>query len=259
MKNPFDLKGKVALVTGGNGGIGLGMAGALADAGSDVVIWGTNAVKNQSAAESLRSKGVRVGSAVIDVADEAAVVTAFAAAVKEMGRVDAVFANAGIGGKPTRFIESTGKDLKRILDVNTAGTYYTLREACRHMAARAEAGDPGGSLVAIGTVGTESGMSRYQSYASSKGALAPLIRSIVAEHSRHGIRANLIQPGYIETEMTTQWHSNEHVSATIMETIPLKRWGRSDDFGGIAVYLASDASSYHTGNTLVIDGGYLAH
>ena len=259
MINPFDLKGKVALVTGGNGGIGLGMASALAEAGADVVIWGTNAAKNESAVQALRAKGVRCSSTVIDVANEQAVVVSFAAAVKEMGRVDTVFANAGIGGKPTKFIEATGELLKRVLDVNTAGVFYTFREACRHMVERAAGGDPGGSLVAIGTVGTESGMPRYQSYASSKGALAPMMRAIVAEHSRHKIRVNVLHPGYIETDMTTQWTLDEGTSNSIVQTIPLRRWGRPEDFGGMAVYLASDASSYHTGNTIVIDGGYLSH
>jgi NAD(P)-dependent dehydrogenase (short-subunit alcohol dehydrogenase family) len=259
MTNPFDLKGKVALVTGGNRGIGFGMADALAAAGADLVIWGSNAVKNEIAVEKLRAHGGRVSGATVDVADEGTVVSAFNAAVQDMGRIDAVFANAGIGGRSVPFIESTGEGLQGVLNVNLLGTYYTLREACRHMAARAAAGDPGGSLIAISTVGTESGMPGFQSYVASKGALAPLMRAIVAEHSRHGVRMNVIQAGYVDTDMTDHWRSNEAVNTSIIKSVPLRRWGKPTDFGGIAVYLASAASVYHSGNIIVIDGGYLTH
>jgi NAD(P)-dependent dehydrogenase (short-subunit alcohol dehydrogenase family) len=259
MANRFDLSGKVALVTGGNRGIGFAMADALAEAGADLVIWGSNPKRNEFATEQLRVHGRRVSATTVDVADEQAVTRAFATAIDQMGRIDAVFANAGIGGAPTPFVNSTGEELRRILDVNTAGTYYTLREACRHIASRAERGDPGGSLVLLGTVGTESGMSKYQGYAASKGALAPLMRAIVSEHSRHGIRVNLIQPGFIETEMTDNFRASETISNAIVQSIPQRRWGKAKDFAGIAVYLASEASAYHSGNVIVIDGGYLAH
>jgi NAD(P)-dependent dehydrogenase (short-subunit alcohol dehydrogenase family) len=258
MANLFDLKGKVALVTGGNRGIGLGMAEALAGAGADLVIWGSNPEHNADAEAKLGRYGGHVLTAAVNVADEAAVVQAMGAAVSRFGRVDAVFANAGVGGTATRFVDATGAELQRILAVNTAGTFYTLREACRHMVARSAAGDPGGSLVAVGTVGTESGMQRYESYAASKGAAAPLVRAIVVEHSRHGIRANVIQPGFIHTEMTTSFRATDAIDSAIVQRIPQRRWGTPADFGGIAVYLAADASAYHSGDVIVIDGGYLA-
>jgi NAD(P)-dependent dehydrogenase (short-subunit alcohol dehydrogenase family) len=100
-------------------------------------------------------------------------------------------------------------------------------------------------------------MPRFQSYATSKGAVQPLIRSIVAEHSRHGIRANMIQPGFIETEMSGHFRESTKVNDAILRRIPQRRWGTAADFGGIAVYFASDASAYHSGDTVVIDGGYL--
>jgi NAD(P)-dependent dehydrogenase (short-subunit alcohol dehydrogenase family) len=259
MASPFNLEGKVALVTGGNRGIGFAMANGLAAAGADIVLWGSNAKNNEIAAEKLQVHNRRVSTDAVDVSDENSVNKAFAAAVRKMGRIDSVFANAGIGGEATPFIDSSGEELRRVLDVNVSGTYYTLREACRHMAQRADSGDPGGSLVVIGTVGTESGMSQFQSYAASKGALAPLVRAVVTEHSRHGVRANVIQPGFINTEMTDHFRASEKINTRIIKGIPQRRWGSPEDFVGIAVYLASDASAYHSGTVITIDGGYLAH
>lgn len=257
MPSAFDLTGKVALVTGGTRGIGFAMAEALATAGAKVVIWGSDAARARTAADRLEDKGGKVHGHAVDVADEAAVVTGMIDSIEVFGRIDTVFANAGLAGESIAFLSSRGENLDAILAVNTAGAYFTLREGCRHMVARAEAGDPGGSLIAVGTVGTERGMPRFQPYAASKGALQPLIRSIVAEHSRHGIRANLIQPGFIETDMTDHFRTKPKVNEGILRRVPQRRWGRPADFGGIAVYLASDASAYHSGDTIVIDGGYL--
>lgn len=257
MPSIFDLTGKVALVTGGTRGIGFAMAEALARAGADVVIWGSDAAKAKNAADRLNGGGGQVHGQAVDVVSEAAVVTGMLDSIAVFGRLDAVFANAGLAGESIAFLNSRGEDLDAILAVNTAGTYFTLREACRHMVARAEAGNRGGSLVAVGSVGTERGMPRFQPYVASKGALQPLIRSIVAEHSRHGIRANLIQPGFIETDMTDHFRTKPKVNEEILRRVPQRRWGRPADFGGIAVYLASDASAYHSGDTIVIDGGYL--
>ena len=257
MPNAFDLTGKVALVTGGTRGIGFAMAEALVTAGANVVIWGSDEARAGTAADRLKGRGGQVHGQAVDVADEAAVVTGMINSIAVFGRLDAVFANAGLAGQSIAFLDSRGEELEAILAVNTAGAYFTLREACRHMVARAEAGDRGGSLVAVGSVGTERGMPRFQPYAASKGALQPLIRSIVAEHSKHGIRANLIQPGFVETDMTDHFRASANVNEAILRRVPQRRWGRPADFGGIAVYLASDASAFHSGDTLVIDGGYL--
>lgn len=257
MSELFDLSGNVALVTGGTRGIGLAMAEALLRAGADVIVWGSQPDSASAAAEGLSSIGGQTRGFAVDVSDEAAVVAAMAASVAAFGRIDSVFANAGRAGESIPFLDSSGADLQSIISVNTAGAYFTMREACRHMVARAEAGDPGGSIVAVGSVGTERGMSRFQSYAASKGALQPLIRAIVAEHSRHGIRANLIQPGFVHTDMTDHFRAAAGVSDEVLRRVPQRRWGRPADFGGIAVYLASDASAFHSGDSIVIDGGYL--
>jgi NAD(P)-dependent dehydrogenase (short-subunit alcohol dehydrogenase family) len=142
--NPFDLSGRVALITGGNSGIGLGFAEGLAQAGSDIAIWGTNESKNTAAVAQLRENyDVNVASFVCDVGDEAAVVATFAATVESMGRVDACFANSGVGGSAKSFLDMSADEWHRVLRVNLDGVFYTLRAAAKHMVERGE----GGSLV----------------------------------------------------------------------------------------------------------------
>ena len=254
---PFDLTGRVALVTGGNGGIGLGMAEALAQAGADVEIWGTNAEKNARALERLKAHGTRAHARSVDVASEEAVAAAFAETVKQFGRVDACFANAGMSNRWKSFLEIGGKDYRRLMSVNLDGAIWTMREACRHMKARAEAGDPGGSIVAIASLGGIMGAARNEDYTATKAALVAVTNGIAVEFARYGVRANAILPGWVETDMTAAAQENEAFTKHVIQArVPLRRWGRPDEFGGVAVYLASDASSFHTGDKILIDGGY---
>ncbi|MCH7846126.1 MAG: SDR family oxidoreductase [Acidobacteria bacterium] len=251
--NPFDLSGTVALVTGGNGGIGLGMANGLAAAGADVCIWGRNAEKNEAAVAALAAHGTRVEAVVVDVADEGAVDSAFAATVERLGRVDACFANAGIIGAGSRFADVTEDEWRAVTGINLDGVFFTLRAAVRHLMDRGE----GGSLVATSSLSSVLGMPRGSAYSSSKAAVSALVRSIAVEYGRYGIRANAILPGWIETDMTAGIMTDERFQSSQLGRTSLRRWGRPDDFAGIAVYLASDASRFHTGDTIVIDGGYL--
>jgi NAD(P)-dependent dehydrogenase (short-subunit alcohol dehydrogenase family) len=253
---PFDLKGKVALVTGGNGGIGFGMVEALAQAGADVVIWGSNAAKNADAEARLKSTGVKVLAQVVNVADEHAVEAGMAAAIAQMGRIDTVIANAGIGGGARSFAEFPTETYRRVLSVNLDGVFFTFREACKHMVARAGAGDPGGSLVAISSLSAIDGAARNEAYAATKGAVISLIRGLAVEHARYGVRANAILPGWIATDMTQGAQDNQTFTDKVISRVPVRRWGEPSDFGGVAVYLASDASKYHSGDSFVIDGGY---
>jgi NAD(P)-dependent dehydrogenase (short-subunit alcohol dehydrogenase family) len=253
---PFDLSGKVALVTGGNRGIGLGMAQALAQAGADVAIWGRDPARNAEAEAALKAEGRRVASLAVDVADEAQVVAALASTVEALGRVDTVIANAGIGYGQAPFTEMTTEAYRRTLSVNLDGVFFTLREACRHMKARAEAGDPGGSLVGVASLAAIEGAARNEAYAATKGAVISMIRAIAVEHARWGVRANAILPGWIATDMTAHAQANTAFAEKVIPRVPARRWGTPEDFGGMAVYLASDASRYHSGDTLVIDGGY---
>jgi NAD(P)-dependent dehydrogenase (short-subunit alcohol dehydrogenase family) len=253
---PFDLKGKVALVTGGNRGIGLGMAEALAQAGADIVIWGSNPEYNLKAEGQLTGYGVRVLAQRVDVSDEQAVIAAMGEAVIAMGRLDTVIANAGIGGGAPSFAEFPTETYRRVLAVNLDGVFFTLREACRHMVERAKAGDPGGSLMVTSSLSAIDGAARNQAYAATKGAVIPMIKAIAVEHARYGIRANSILPGWIATEMTSGAQGSDVFNSKVISRVPMRRWGEPEDFGGIAVYLASDASRYHTGDSLLIDGGY---
>ncbi|ABS62387.1 short-chain dehydrogenase/reductase SDR [Parvibaculum lavamentivorans DS-1] len=253
---PFDLSGKVALVTGGNGGIGLGMADAIAQSGADIAIWGTNEDKNKRAAEQLRAHGVKVYTRKVDVSDEAQVVDGIGATVKELGRIDSVFANAGVGFGAPSFIGMTTETYRKTLAVNLDGVFFTLREAARHMVDRAKAGDAGGSLVGIASLAAIEGAARNEAYAATKGGVISMIKSIAVEHARYGMRANAILPGWIATDMTAQAQAAPAFAEKVIPRVPARRWGEPGDFGGVAVYLTSDASSYHSGDTFVIDGGY---
>ncbi len=252
----FDLSGKVALVTGGNGGIGLGMATALARAGAAVAIWGSNPAKTAAAGETLAAIGGPVLAEVCDVADEEAVERRMEALLARFGRLDACFANAGRSLKRTAFHDLATADWRAVLGVNLDGTFFTLRAAARHMVARATAGDPGGRLVVTSSTSTVHGPAGAVAYGASKGALNVMVRALAVEYARHGITANALVPGWIETEMTADKVADARFAGNVLPRIPQRRWGEPEDFGGIAVYLASDASRYHTGDSLVIDGGY---
>ncbi|MDJ0790322.1 MAG: SDR family oxidoreductase [Acidimicrobiia bacterium] len=248
----FNLTDKVALVTGGNNGIGLGMAEGLAGAGADVVIWGRNAERNESAAESVGRHGTRVLALRVDVADEAQVVEAFGETVEAMGHVDAVFANAGVGAAGTRFDEMTTDEWRRIFGVNMEGVFWTFREAVRHMKPRGS-----GSLVVTSSLSADLGFSRGEHYAATKAGVRALIQGLAVEYGKYGIRANAISPGWVVTGMTDAFIEGDQFESVVKPRIPLGRWGHPDDFAGIAVYLASDASAWHTGDTITVDGGFL--
>ncbi|MHA6265100.1 SDR family NAD(P)-dependent oxidoreductase [Arenibacterium sp. CAU 1754] len=256
-KPAFDLTGKVALVTGGNGGIGLGMADAMAAAGANVAIWGTNADKNAAAVEQLRVHGVEAEAFVCDVSNRTQVDAMMAATLERFGRVDGCYANAGVSGRGARsFLEITPEEWTRVLSVNLDGVYHTYQAALRHMVERAEAGDPGGRLVAMSSLASISGAARSEHYAASKGALNAMTFALAVEFARYGITANAILPGWIATDMTENAMNDEKFAQAAGKRIPARRWGKPEDFGGIAAYLLSDASSYHTGQLLQIDGGY---
>jgi NAD(P)-dependent dehydrogenase (short-subunit alcohol dehydrogenase family) len=246
------LENHTALVTGGNGGIGFGLAEGLALAGADVAIWGTDPDKTAAAGERLAAHGTRVDARVCDVTDEAAVAEAFAATVAALGRVDSCFANAGTGGRPAKFQDQTLEGWRQVMAVNGEGTFLTFREAVRHMIAR----EGGGSLIATSSLTAIEAAPRSEAYAASKAGVIALVKSLAVGLARHGIRANALMPGWIETEMSAPMLHSEGAATAILPRVPARRWGRPDDLAGAAVYLAGDASRYHTGDVLVIDGGY---
>jgi NAD(P)-dependent dehydrogenase (short-subunit alcohol dehydrogenase family) len=253
--NLFDLSGKTALITGGNSGIGLGFATGVAKHGANVCLWGTNVEKNAAAIRSLEQYGTKVHAIQCDVSNESAVEKSFAETLTVFGRVDACFANAGVGGGGP-FAELTHAQWRRVLDVNLDGLFFTLRCAARHMKERAEKGDKGGRLIGTASLGALMGMSRGEAYAGSKGAVISIMQALAVEYARYGVTANSVLPGHIETAMTEKNYANEKFHNAIMPRIPLRRWGDKADFEGIAVYLMSNASSYHTADSFLIDGGF---
>lgn len=247
----FDLTGKRALVTGGGSGIGLGMATGLARQGAAVHLWGRTASRLEEAREQLASLGAEVTTSVVDVSDEAAVVAGVDDLVAA-GGIDVAIVNAGVGGGRTPFLESTLQDHRRILATNLDGAYLTMREVCRAMVAA----ERGGSIITVASVAAVDGAARNQAYGATKAAVASMTRATAVEMARHGIRVNSVLPGWIATEMTETGQSSQKFTDQVISRVPLRRWGQPEDFAGIAVLLASGASGYQTGTTVVVDGGY---
>ena len=247
----FDLTGKVALVTGGNGGIGLGFAEGLAEHGAGVCIWGTNQDKNAAAKATLEQYGVRVQALRCDVSDEDQVVDAFAETLAVFGHVDACFANAGVGGGGGQFDAMTIENWHRVFKVNMDGVMFTFREAVKHMRHSGR----GGSLVVTSSGTARFGAAGGEHYSATKAGVIALIQSLAVGQARYGIRANAIIPGWIETAMTERAFQTEAFQTKVIKRIPQRRWGQPEDFKAIAVYFASDESSYHTGDTIAVDGG----
>jgi NAD(P)-dependent dehydrogenase (short-subunit alcohol dehydrogenase family) len=246
-----DLSGRVAVVTGGNGGIGLGMASALARAGADIAIWGRNEQKNEAARAELEATGRRVVALVCDVADEAQVVDACATTIAELGQIDALFANAGVGGY-ARFVDMSLAEWRRVTRVNLDGAFLSLREAARHMVERGE----GGALVAVSSTSAVHGAPGMEHYAGSKAALIAIMRALAVELARFRVRCNTILPGWTETDMLRPMAANQKFVDNTVGRTPVRRWGVPDDLGPAAVFLADPSVMFHTGDTLVVDGGY---
>ncbi|MBL8362013.1 MAG: SDR family oxidoreductase [Rubrivivax sp.] len=255
MYSPFDLRDHGAVITGGNGGIGLGMARALLAAGARVAIWGTNPGKTEAARNELAAgcgDAGRVHAFVCDVGDEAQVERCFDESAAALGRVDSCYANAGVSSKGIPLVDMSLEEFRRVQRVNVEGVFLTFRAAARHMIAHGR----GGSLVATASTAALEGAARNSHYGASKGAVTSYVRALAVELARHRIRVNAVLPGWIVTDMTERSVNNEKFAGAVLPRIPARRWGEIDDFGGITVYLASAASAYTTGEQFVIDGGY---
>jgi NAD(P)-dependent dehydrogenase (short-subunit alcohol dehydrogenase family) len=247
----FDLTGRVAVVTGGNGGIGLGLARALAQAGASVAIWGTNEEKNAKALAELESEGHVARAYRCDVSDEEQVVATHRAVVDDLGRVDTMIANAGISGASPIHTMALA-EWRRVMAVNLDGAFLCFREAAAHMIERGE----GGALVAISSTAAIHGAPRQQHYAASKAALLALTRGLAVELARYGIRANAILPGWTDTDMLAPAKGHERFVTNTVSRTPVRRWGVPADLGPAAVFLADPTNAFHTGDTVVVDGGY---
>ena len=246
------LQDRTVLVTGGNGGIGLGMASACGKAGAQVVVWGRSADKNAAALERLNNEGTTAHVFECDVDDESDVVATFARSVEAAGgRIDSVFANAGRNGYGSSFVDMEIDEWRAVMTTNLDAVFLTMRTAARHMIEQG-----GGSLVAVSSTSAIHGAANNLAYGASKTAVLGLVRAAAVGLARHQIRVNALVPGWTITELASAGYAwDKFRNATISRT-PVRRWADPDEMGPAAVFLADPTNTFHTGDELVVDGGY---
>jgi NAD(P)-dependent dehydrogenase (short-subunit alcohol dehydrogenase family) len=258
-KGLFDCTGKVTMVTGGNGGIGLGFAMGCAKMGGDIAIWARNEEKNAAAKAQLLEAGAgRVETYVVDVSSEEAILAGYDKLMADFGRIDCVFANSGAAPRYDSVFDMPTEHWFEFQKTALHGAFFTLREGARHMKARAEAGEKGGSLVACGSGSLYQGLPGKMEYAASKCGAEAVIRCLAVELGPYGIRANVVAPGLIITPMMGERDgpAAQYLIKAYAPQTPLQRLGYPEDFEGIGAYLCSDASAFMSGETVFIDGGY---
>jgi 2-deoxy-D-gluconate 3-dehydrogenase len=245
----FDLTGKVALVTGGNGGIGLGMAKGLADAGAAVMVAGRDVEKNQRAVQAL---GANADAVAVDMAQDGGTKDAVAATLKKFGHLDIVVNNAGINiRKPPQ--DYSLEEWNSVMNINLTSMFTCCQAAYPHLRAH------GGKIINIGSMMSIFGASFAAPYSASKGAVVQLTKSLASAWAADNIQVNAVLPGWIDTDLTKG--AREQVAGLhekVLARTPAGRWGAPDDMAGIAVFLASAASDFITGTAIPVDGGYSA-
>ena len=247
----FDLKGKVAIVTGGNGGIGLGIARGLAEAGADIAVVGRNEAKSKAAAAELAGRGVRAIAVVADVTDKAAVAGMVERVKRDLGRIDILVNNAGINiRKPPHSLEL--EEWTSVIDTNLTSAFLCSKAVYPAMKATG-----GGKVINIGSMMSIFGASFTPAYAASKGGIVQFTRACACAWAADNIQANAILPGWIDTDLTKRARVEVGgLHERVLARTPAARWGAIDDFAGIAVFLASPASDFVTGTAIPIDGGF---
>ncbi len=248
---PFDLAGKVAVVTGGNGGIGLGMARGLAEAGAAVVVAGRNEAKSNAAAANLRQSGVKAISVVADVTDKSAVAAMVERTLRELGRIDILVNNAGINiRKPPHNLD--------IAEWNSViATNLTSAFLCSQAVYPAMKANGGGKIINIGSMMSIFGAGFAPAYAASKGGIVQFTRSCAVAWAGDNIQVNAVLPGWIDTDLTKR--ARQEIAGLhdkVLARTPAARWGEIADFAGIAVFLSSSASDFVTGTAIPVDGGF---
>jgi len=248
----FDLTGRAALVTGGNGGIGLGIAAGLAEAGASVMIAARNEEKSEDALASITSAGGTAASIRCDVRSPHDIEAAVAATVEQFGRLDVLVPNAGIGvGK--RPEQMTEEDWASVIDINLTGVFRCCQTAYPHLVE-----SENGSIITITSMYGIFGSPVVSSYSASKGGVVQLTKSLATAWARDGVRVNGIAPGWIRTELTSGLltEAGKKRRETIVDRTPMGKIGEPEDLAGAAVFLASKASAFVTGHVLAVDGGY---
>jgi hypothetical protein len=246
-----DLRGLVAVVTGGNQGIGLALAVGLARAGADVAIWARNAERNDAAVARLTGLGVKALAVGCDVADEAAVAGAMAETVDTLGPLGCFVANAGIADA-VPLVDTSLERWHRVLRTNLDGAFLGTREAARRFVAQ----DTGGSIVVVGSTVSRYGAVGQIAYATSKTGLLGLGRTLAVELARHRVRCNILIPGWTATAMNSQLQADERFYDSTRRRTPARRWADPAEFEALAAFLADPTLTFHTGNEVVVDGGY---
>src|SRR5436309_10807285 len=247
----FDLSGKVAIVTGGNGGIGLGMARGLADAGAAIAVVGRNEAKSKQAADELAGRGAKAIAVTADVTDKKAVTAMTERVAKELGRIDILVNNAGINiRKPPHALELD--EWESVIDTNLTSAFLCSKAV--HPAMKAAGG---GKVINIGSMMSIFGASFAPAYAASKGGIVQFTRSCAVAWAADNIQANAILPGWIDTDLTKRARAEiDGLHDKVLARTPAARWGATADFAGIAVFLSSSASDFVTGTAIPIDGGF---
>ena len=251
MRNMFDLTHKVAIVTGGNGGIGLGMARGLASHGAAIVVAGRNADKSARAVKELQGLGAKASSIAVDVKDEASVKAMVADTVGRYGRLDVLVNNAGINvRKPPH--ELSLAEWREVMDTNLTSAFLASHAVYPHMKKGG-----GGKIVNIGSIMSIFGARFAPAYAASKGGIVQFSKVCANAWATDNIQVNAVLPGWIDTELTKRGRAEiEGLSERVLARTPAGRWGVPDDLAGIAVFLCSAASDFVTGTAILVDGGY---
>jgi len=250
MANPFDLSGKVAVVTGANTGIGQGIALALAQAGADIAL-----VARSDASETaalIKKAGGRVTIVAADLGTIEPCGRIVEETLRNLGGLDILVNNAGIIRRNDA-LDFTEEDWDAVLDTNLKVAFFLAQSAARHMVAHG-----GGAIINIASMLTFQGGIRVASYTASKSGIGGLTKLLANEWAAKGVNVNAIAPGYIATNNTAALQADADRNRQILERIPAGRWGEPGDLGGAAVFLASDAARYVQGHILAVDGGWLA-
>lgn len=246
-----DLRGRAAVITGGNGGLGLAMAAGIGAAGARVVIWARDPGRSADALTRLRAEGVCADAVRCDVTDETAVRSAMERTLELVPAVDCVVANAGVAAA-VPLVDTSLTQWHHVTRTNLDGTFLTVREAARHMVQRGG----GGSIVIVSSLAARYGAAQQAAYTSSKSALLGLGRTVAVELARYSVRCNVLLPGWTRTRMNEHLQQDERfVRATTART-PVRRWAEPDEFRAVAAFLADPTLTFHTGCDVVVDGGY---
>ncbi len=247
-----DLSGRIFVVTGGNGGIGLGMAEGIAASGGSIAIWARNEEKNSAAVQKLEKMGVTAKAYVCDVSSEETVVETMAGTVADFGRIDGLFANAGRPGTGTPFVDLTLTEWQEVMAVNLDGVFLCMREAAKQLISQGS----GGSLVAVSSTSAVHGAAGNEAYGTAKTGVTGLVRALAVALARYQIRVNALLPGWTVTELAGPAFANDRFREVTTKRTPVRRWADPSEFREVGAFLADPTQTFHTGQQVCLDGGY---